>query len=451
MAVAAPKVPIHEAVTGVLTHAGEVLILRRQPHLLAFPGYHAFPGGKIDRADRADSAPLAGLEHIPPAAARALVREIKEEIGVDLAELGAKHLLGQVRSLGNIVTPASQAIRFSANYFSIEVTEKPELHPDAGEIAELQWATPSSLLERFERGEMLAVPPTIWTLRALAKDMCCARIEEFEGNDPSAELTWIEAVAGVKSLGVRSNTLPPADRTNCFLIGDDVKDRLLVDPSPNSREELERLCGSIAEIGFGQIFLTHHHPDHNECAEEIARRFMVPIGMSEFTRGQLGKRLDGVQVRIWREGDVVTRWLGNPVQVVEVPGHDEGQLALMPDNRAWCIVSDLYQGVGTVVIAAPEGNMRKYFDSLRKVIELDPRVIYPSHGLASGTTHRLRETLKHRIMREEQVKSLVLAGKSEDEMLAVIYKDLADARLLPFARMNIRSHLQKLREEKVIS
>jgi len=50
---------------------------------------------------------------------------------------------------------------------------------------------------------------------------------------------------------------------------------------------------------------------------------------------------------------------------------DEGQLALMPENRAWCIVSDLYQGVGTVVIAAPEGNMRKYFASLRKVIDLD--------------------------------------------------------------------------------
>ncbi|HZP12574.1 MAG TPA: MBL fold metallo-hydrolase [Nevskiaceae bacterium] len=446
-----PKVPVHEAVTGVLTHAGEVLILRRQPHLLAFPGYHAFPGGKIDRADRVDAAPLPGLEHIPPAAARALVRELDEEIGVHLTELGARDLIGEVRSLGVIVTPVSAPVRFSATYFSIEVKEKPPLHRDAGEIAELEWATPASLLERFERGDMLAVPPTIWTLRALAKDMCCARIEDFEGNDPEAELTWIEAVAGVKSLGVRSNTLPPADRTNCFLIGDDVADRILVDPSPNSREELERLCGSIAELGFGQIFLTHHHPDHNECAEEIARRFDVPLGMSEYTRARLGKRLDGVQVRIWREGDVVTRWLGHPVGVVEVPGHDEGQLALMPDNRAWCIVSDLYQGVGTVVIAAPEGNMRKYFASLRKVIELGPRVLYPSHGLASGTTYRLEETLKHRLLREEQVKSLVLAGKSEDEMLAVIYKDLADPRLLPFARMNIRSHLQKLREENVIA
>ena len=446
-----PPVPVHDAVTGVLTHAGEVLILRRQPHLLAFPGYHAFPGGKIDRADRTDVAPLPGLEHIPPAASRALVRELDEEIGVHLTELGARGLIGELRSLGVIVTPVSAPVRFSATYFSIEVKEKPPLHPDAGEIADLEWATPASLLARFERGDMLAVPPTIWTLRALAKDMACARIEDFEGIDPEAELAWIEAVAGVKALGVRSNTLPPADRTNCFLIGDDVADRLLVDPSPNSREELERLCGSIAELGFGQIFLTHHHPDHNEGAEEIARRFGVPLGMSEYTRARLGKRLDGVQVRIWREGDVITRWLGHPVGVVEVPGHDEGQLALMPDNRAWCIVSDLYQGVGTVVIAAPEGNMRKYFASLRKVIELDPRVIYPSHGLASGTTHRLRETLKHRIMREEQVKSLVLAGKTEDEMLAVIYKDLVDPRLLPFARMNIRSHLQKLREENAIA
>jgi len=56
---------------------------------------------------------------------------------------------------------------------------------------------------------------------------------------------------------------------------------------------------------------------------------------------------------------------------------DEGQLALMPDNRAWCIVSDLIQGVGTVVIAAPEGNMKKYFESLERVIALDPAASPP--------------------------------------------------------------------------
>ncbi len=441
-------VPVHDAVTAVLTHEGEALILRRQPHLLAFSGFHAFPGGKVDRKDREDPTPLPGLEHLPPQIARALVRELHEELGVDLIALASRNLLGEVRSLGLAVTPVFAPFRFATTYFSIEVREKPALTLDPGEVAEVEWATPSALVERFERGDMLAVPPTIWALRALARDMCCARIDEFDGIDPSVEINWVEAVAGVRMIGVRSNTLPPADRTNCFQIGD--QHRILVDPSPNSMEELERLCAIAGETGVHELFLTHHHPDHCQYADDIARRFGVPIGLSADTRARLGSMLDGVQVKIYREGDVVTQWLGNPVRVIEVPGHDEGQLALMPDNRAWCIVSDLYQGVGTVVIGGAEGNMRKYFASLRKIIDLNPRVIFPSHGMANGTVFRLQETLKHRQMREDQVKALFLAGKTEDEMLKVIYKDLADARLLPFARMNIRSHLQKLREEEAI-
>jgi endoribonuclease LACTB2 len=442
------SVPIHDAVTGILTHAGEVLILRRQPHLLAFSGYHAFPGGKVDKKDRLDPSPLPGLEHLPPEVARALVREIHEELGVDLADLGGRGLVGEVRSLGIAVTPVFAPFRFATHYFSIEVKERPELQPDPGEVAELEWAPAAALVERFERGDILAVPPTIWALRALANDLCCPRIDEFEGIDPNVEVQWVEAVNAVRQIPVRSNTLPPADRTNCFQFGDDK--RVLVDPSPNSPEELERLCRIAGETGVHEVFLTHHHPDHCQSADEIARRFKVPVGLSADTRRRLGTMLDDVETRIYREGDVVTQWLGHAVRVIEVPGHDEGQLALMPDNRAWCIVSDLYQGVGTVVIGGTEGNMRKYFASLRKIIDLNPRVIYPSHGMANGTVFRLQETLKHREMREQQVKALFLAGKSEDEMLKAIYADLADARLLPFARMNIRSHLQKLREEKAI-
>src|SRR3546814_1404654 len=114
----------------------------------------------------------------------------------------------------------------------------------------------------------------------------------------------------------------------------------------------------------------------------------------------------GLAVHHYREGDVICRWLGRPVKVYEVPGHDEGQLALMPDDLAWCIVGDLIQGIGTVVIAKPEGDMRKYFATLERLIALNPRVIIPSHGMALGTVYRLEETLKHRRQREQQVLSL---------------------------------------------
>jgi glyoxylase-like metal-dependent hydrolase (beta-lactamase superfamily II) len=244
--------------------------------------------------------------------------------------------------------------------------------------------------------------------------------------------------------------VPPASHTNCFWIGGDGASRVIIDPSPASREELARLFATLDSFGVDQVFLTHHHPDHREYADEVARRYNIPIGMSADTAARIRKRnagfFDGVQTRIYADGDTLTHWQGEAVKLVAVPGHDEGQLAPMPESRAWCIVSDLYQGTGTVVVGGPEGNMAKYFDSLRKIIALDPAVIIPSHGLAQGTTHQLKKTLEHRILREQQIKTLYEAGRSQQEMFAEIYQGV-DPRLAPLALINIQSHLAKLRDE----
>lgn len=122
----------------------------------------------------------------------------------------------------------------------------------------------------------------------------------------------------------------------------------------------------------------------------------------------------------------------------------------MPDSKSWFIVGDLIQGIGTVVIAKPEGHMGTYFATLQKVIDLDPAVIIPSHGMAMGSTYRLQETLKHRRLREAAVLKLHQDGKSADEMLPLLYQGV-DSRLWPLARMNIDAHLDKLRDEGLIA
>ncbi len=122
----------------------------------------------------------------------------------------------------------------------------------------------------------------------------------------------------------------------------------------------------------------------------------------------------------------------------------------MPADRAWCLVGDLIQGLGTVVIAKPEGHMGRYFASLQKIIALNPRAIYPSHGMGLGGCYRLSETLLHRQQREQQVLSMHREGLDLQQMLAKIYSDV-DPRLLPLAQMNIESHMDKLREEGLIA
>jgi glyoxylase-like metal-dependent hydrolase (beta-lactamase superfamily II) len=102
--------------------------------------------------------------------------------------------------------------------------------------------------------------------------------------------------------------------------------------------------------------------------------------------------------------------------------------------------------VGTVLIAAPEGDMAKYFASLEKVIALSPSVLIPSHGIAVGGVTRLRETLAHRRMREEHIFFLLGEGKSEKEILEIVYQGLEE-RLIPYAQMTLSAHIEKLKKE----
>ena len=110
------------------------------------------------------------------------------------------------------------------------------------------------------------------------------------------------------------------------------------------------------------------------------------------------------------------------------------------------IVSDLIQTVGTVVIQSPEGNMTKYFDSLERVIQMNPKVVIPSHGIAMGGVDKLKVTLEHRRMREKQIKELWFSGKNEEQILNNVYEGLEE-KLIPYAKRTISAHLEKIKSE----
>lgn len=276
------------------------------------------------------------------------------------------------------------------------------------------------------------------------------------GKPPAGySLREISPLHGVNVIMVRSHTLPPATHTNCIVTGDGGMGapRLVIDPAPVDDEELDKLHAQV-EGRVDAVFITHHHLDHNERADELARRCQVPVLLSADTRQRIANQrpgfFDAIEgVREVADGEIVTRWLDHPVAALAVPGHDEGQLALVPDNRAWCLVGDLIQGIGTVVIAPPEGDMARYFETLKKVIALEPRTIFPSHGLALGGTHYLQAALDHRRSREQEILSRYRSGDNEDEVLAAVYTSTPEM-LLPYARINIRSHLAKLRSEGVV-
>jgi ribonuclease/clavin/mitogillin len=440
---------MRESVSAVFTTIDQIFFIKRQNYLPVFPGYYATPGGKVDLGDSQEALPESIWPlHIRPQILHALIREVKEELNYDLQEGISSGEVLKIEDIGVAITPEFNPYRFKNYYLKITLKNPQEFSLDPAEADFGEWNTPKSLMERYHAGKMLAVPPAVTLLKTFEKDLAHNMpIEMTLPHDPDTEVPMIESIYGVRQFLPLSHTFPPANRTNSFIIGDEDQVKYLIDPSPRDEEELEKFIKSISKIGFDRIFITHHHPDHYEFSRDIALRFKVPMEMSQFTYTIIGAEyFKGIEITLRKEGEVITKSLGHDVRVYEVPGHDEGQLALAPDNMSWFLVGDLIQTIGTVVIGGPEGDMQKYFHSLQRVIDLNPANLIPSHGIIIGGTNKLVQTLKHRQEREEQIKELLTMGRSLQEILDVIYVGLKP-ELLPYALKTIEAHITKIHNE----
>lgn len=445
---------IIDAVSIVMTCGEQIFAIQRQFFLKAFPGYWAFPGGKVDPGDEAHSLDHEITRNLDQRLFGAVVREVQEELGVDLRK---EILAGTVRSvhcLGLAVTPDFNPYRFATYFFKVDLTQKLDFIVDENEARIAEWMSAEELLGQFNRGQILAVPPVIKVIENLGRHPEVTRIDDLNVTyDGTTYVPWIESIKGLPQIMPLSHTLPPATRTNAFIIGDSGSARILIDPSPKDEEEYRKFKNTVELFGADKILLTHHHPDHYEHSNQLARELHLPILLSSYTHERITRDnpdyFEGITLEFMKEGDVVTKWLAQDVLVMEVPGHDEGQIALYPKDLSWFLAGDLFQGIGTVVIGGEAGNMQKYFHTLERIIKLAPKILIPSHGISLGGTHILEQTLKHRRLREAQVLEHHQKGFSPEQMLEMIYAEVRKD-LWPYALENIYKHLEKLKAEGVI-
>lgn len=441
---------IIDAVSIVMTCNDEMFAIQRQFFLNAFPGYWAFPGGKVEKDDENFSLEHEITKKLDPRLFGAAVREGQEELGIDLRE---EIKAGRVRSvdfLGLAVTPDFNPYRFATYFFKVDFTHKVDFVVDRNEARIAEWMSSAEILKEFNNGQILAVPPVIKVIETLGKNPKTQFIEDINfAYDNTVAVPFIESIKGIKQVMPQSHTLPPATRTNAFVIGD-----VLIDPSPRDDAEYVKFKNTLSQFDFKKILITHHHPDHYERSNLLARELNLPVLLSKYTFDRIeGKGpgyFSGVKTQIVKEGDLVTKWLGRDVVVMEIPGHDEGQIALYPSDLSWFIAGDLFQGIGTVVIGGEEGDMKKYFATLERIIKLSPKVVIPSHGIGLGSTFILEKTLEHRKLREEQILTFHNEGLSPEQMLKQIYAEVKK-ELWPYALMNIHKHLDKLKLDRKIN
>lgn len=445
---------IIDAVSIVMTCGNEIFAIQRQNFLSAFPGYWAFPGGKVEKEDAAFSIEHTVTQNIDARLFGAAVREGIEELGIDLRKEISEGRVLSVNCLGLAVTPDFNPYRFSTYFFKIDFKTKVPFVIDENEAKLAQWMSCEELLKRFNEGHILAVPPVIKVIETLGRKPDTKTIGSLNFSyDNSQYVPYIESIKGMRQIMPLSHTLPPATRTNAFLIGDDGSPRVLVDPSPKDEEEYRKFTNTLSLFGVDKILITHHHPDHYERTDILAKELNVPVLLSSYTFERIVEKrpdyFNGINTQFLNDGEVVTKWIGRDVLIMNIPGHDEGQVALYPKDLSWFLAGDLFQGIGTVVIGGSEGDMKKYFETLERIIKLSPKVLFPSHGIGLGGTSILEKTLSHRKQREKQVLTLHLEGFKPEEMLEKIYSEVS-RELWPYALENIFKHLQKLRAENII-
>ncbi|WP_254762911.1 MBL fold metallo-hydrolase [Natrinema marinum] len=218
---------------------------------------------------------------------------------------------------------------------------------------------------------------------------------------------------------------------------------ILVDPAART-DDLDRL---VADHAVEHVLVTHTHPDHvgavDAYADETDATVWARYGRTDRFRDATGREPD----RTFAPGTTVP--LGDDrVRVLDAPGHAPDHVALEVGRGGPIVCGDCAVREGSVVVGAPEGDMRAYVTTLRRLWARNPPALHPGHGPEiDAPREALERLLAHRDEREERVVAAVRDGaETLDGVLDAAYKkDLSGVRDL--ARATVVAHLEKLAVE----
>ena len=241
-------------------------------------------------------------------------------------------------------------------------------------------------------------------------------------------------------------------------------------PSPLTRSRNEHVCrrsrrGIVIDPGaggsgahpahprtshsgaVGSILCTHSHPDHSPGAVPLQERTGAPVyGMPPPD--------DGYQDETYApdhglcDGDLIQDG-ERALRVLHTPGHASNHACLLLEASGLLFTGDHLMSGSTVVILPPDGSMRLYVESLRRLREMPIADLAPGHGaLIQGAHGEIDRVLAHRLLRESKVVAAFESRRHDDveKILPVVYADVPRF-MHPVAKFSLLAHAIKLEEE----
>ncbi|HEX4767460.1 MAG TPA: MBL fold metallo-hydrolase [Lichenihabitans sp.] len=228
----------------------------------------------------------------------------------------------------------------------------------------------------------------------------------------------------------------------------------VIDPGPNDPSHLHALLDAVAGETVRHILVTHTHRDHSPGAAALREATGAEIVGCRPRRPAAGHEahphLDAgfdrayAPDRILGEGDGV-EGPAYRLFAVETPGHTSDHLAFGFPAEGALFSGDHVMAWSTTVVVPPDGSMRAYMASLRKLIGRDDTIYWPGHG---GPVRQPRTfvnaLLVHRQWREAAILRCLAAGDATvATIVGRIYRDLAPA-LRGGASQSVLAHLVDL-------
>jgi glyoxylase-like metal-dependent hydrolase (beta-lactamase superfamily II) len=224
--------------------------------------------------------------------------------------------------------------------------------------------------------------------------------------------------------------------TNTYLVDSVAGDLSVIDPGPaDTPTHLAAILKAIEHRGgaLTSVIVTHRHLDHLPAAMPLCEQTGATL---------LGHpALPGVQRGVC-DGELA---FGELV-AYHTPGHTRDSICLWLADQHALFTGDLVLGTGTAVLDDAPGALSDYMGSLRRLLELAPRTVYPGHGpIVDHGVGKLQDYVRHREQRVEQVLVALASGgpATPDQLAAAIYTEIAP-NLLPMAARNVRANLEML-------
>lgn len=257
---------------------------------------------------------------------------------------------------------------------------------------------------------------------------------------------------GVWQLPLRTPTLPPFEHTNAYVLAHDGV-AIVVDPGAGDAEALDLLAealGAAAAVRSPKgVVLTHTHRDHVGGVSALLERW--PDLQVWAPAGELGRCEAAWRAVGLRDGRRLT--LGSAtVELVGTPGHALDHLAVWWPERRLLVAGDLVAGAGSIWVGLPDGDVRRYLDSLERAAALQPVLVAPAHGPVrrDGATV-LHDARRHRLQREAELLEVLRGGPTDLAALRQrIYPELPE-QAVDVVERALLAHLVKLMRERRVA